>query len=228
MSASPQTLIAKIFTPLLGLVFILICTALYYVFMIVPNERMMGAVQRIFYFHVSSAVTCYVAIVSMFVSGIIVIWKPAQRHWADALNEAAAEVALVFATIVLCTGMIWGNAAWNTPFQWEPRLVSFMILWMLLLGINLLRWFSANVGISSQVAVLSILATLTIPLVIFSVNLLPQSSQLHPQVLANDGLKHPSFKSAFNITLVALISLQAILVLVRYRIALLQRALKEI
>lgn len=189
--------------------------ALYYVFLVVPNERTMGAVQRIFYFHVGSAVSSYLAILIMVCSGVVFLQK--RSRVAGMFNLASAEVALLFCTITLLTGMIWGKAAWNTAFQMEPRLVSFLMLWFIILAANLLEWFGNGKDTSSARAVFSILAAFSIPIVIFSVKLLPQTAQLHPQVLENRGLKDPSFEIAFLLSLITLLSMSGALVVARTR-----------
>ena len=47
---------SRIFTIFGLLTLLLVGTAQYLIFMVVPNEVVMGAVQRVFYFHVPAAV----------------------------------------------------------------------------------------------------------------------------------------------------------------------------
>jgi len=56
-------------------------------------------------------------------------------------------------------------------------------------------------------AVLGILAAINIPIVIFSVQLLSPEAQLHPQVVAERGLKEPSYYAALFVSLIAVVSL---------------------
>jgi len=199
-------------------VIIVITYANYLVFMVVPNERLMGPVQRIFYFHVGSALACYAAFGIVFVASI---WHLINRSWsADAVAEAAGEVGLVFSSIVLVTGMIWGKAAWNTWFSWEPRLVTFLLLWLIFLAFNLLRIFGEPAKVSAQSAVLGIIGVVMIPFVVFSVKFMPQTAQLHPQVIEHSGLKEPIFAYTLAVTAAALILLQFLLVWIRARIGL--------
>jgi len=197
-------------------VIVMITYANYLIFLVVPNERLMGPVQRIFYFHVGSALACYAAFGIVFVGSI---WHLINRSWtADAVAEAAGEVGFVFCTIVLATGMIWGKAAWNTWFSWEPRLVTFLLLWLIFLAFNLLRAFGEPSKVAAQSAVLGIIGVIMIPFVIFSVKFMPQTAQLHPQVIENSGLKEPIFAYTLAVTAAALILLQFLLVWVRARI----------
>src|SRR2546425_4768210 len=85
--------------------------ALYLVFLVVPTEREMGVVQRIFYFHVSSA---WVAFVGFFVvagASAVHLWNGSRA--ADRLAAAAAEVGLLFCTLLLVTGPIWARPLWG-------------------------------------------------------------------------------------------------------------------
>lgn len=165
---------------------------LFLVFLVVPDERIMGPVQRIFYFHVGSAMATYVAI-GLLLMGSVLFLVRRHESW-DVLGEAAAAVGFVFASIVLATGMIWGHSAWNVWWRWEPRLISFLVLWMTLLGLVLLRKFAVEHPLQrNYCAIVGILSALNVPIVVYSVKLLAATEQLHPQVVANQGLKDPSY-----------------------------------
>jgi heme exporter protein C len=190
--------------------------ALYYVFMVVPNEKIMGPVQRIFYFHVGAAMATYCSIGIIFISALL-HFATRKKTW-DILATSAGEVSLAFCSIVMATGMIWGHAAWNTWFRWEPRLVSFLILLLIILGLNLLRKFGDKQRVSNQAAAFAILAAVNVPLVIWSIDLLPQSAQLHPKVVQDQGLKDPTFVSGMLLGMSAMIMLQILMIWVRTKI----------
>lgn len=192
--------------------------ALYLIFMLVPNERLMGPVQRIFYFHVGSAFACYCSVAVMLVAGL---WYLGTRNAkADALQASAGEVGLVFCTIVLVSGMIWGKAAWNIAFSWrEPRLVSFLVLWLIFIGFSMLRRFGDRSRVGAHSAVLSIVGAITVPVVVYSVKFLSHVGQLHPVVVENRGLKDPMFITAFWYCSATLVFLQFVLMWLRFRVA---------
>ena len=204
--------------------FLGIFTSLYLVFMFVPNERLMGPVQRIFYFHVSSAIACYFSIAVMLISATLLLIKNNMIYGPVVL--ASAEVAFVFSAVTLLTGMTWGDAAWNTPFRFEPRLVSFLLLFLILLSTQLMKLFAEGDKLYMMAAVLGIVAACTTPLVIFSVKILPQSVQLHPQVLGNRGLEFPGYKITFLVTLASVVMLQVSLLFLRARQALLESRIR--
>ncbi len=203
----------------------LVGVAQWLVFMVVPNERVMGAVQRIFYFHVGSAFACYAAFAVVFIASVY--YLATRSRTADILSVAAGEVGFVFCTIVLITGMIWGHSAWNTWFRWEePRLVTFLVLWLIFLSFTILRNFGDPTKTATHGAVLGILGAVSVPLVVFSIKLLPQSARLHPEVLEHGGLKDPSYWWAFGLSSVALVLLAGLLVWVRYRVGCAEESLR--
>jgi heme exporter protein C len=200
--------------------------ATYLTFLVVPNERLMGPVQRIFYFHVGSAMACYAACAVLLVASL---WVLATRsRVADAIGHAAGEVGFLFALIVMVTGMIWGHSAWNTWFRWEPRLVTFLLLCLVFFGLNLLRAFGDPAKIPQHAAVLGIVSAVTVPLVWYSVKLLPHVAQLHPQVVENRGLKEPLFEYTMFVSMISLVLLQALLIWYRARVEILKQRVDQL
>ena len=195
---------------------LLISYSTYLVFMVVPNERTMGPVQRILYFHVGSAFACYCSAAIVLGGGL---WYLATREArADRWAQAAGEVGFVFCSMVLFSGMIWGHSSWNTWFRWEPRLVTFLLLWFVFLGFILLRAFGDRSRVAVQSAVLGIVGAITVPLVVFSVYFLPNAPQLHPKEVVVGGLAHPSYRLTFWCSVFSLILLQFFLVWIRARL----------
>lgn len=177
--------------------------AMLHAFVLAAPEQAMGPVQRIFYFHVASATSCYLMVGVLFVGSLFYLVTRIEE-W-DVVGHAAASVALLLCTIVLVTGMIWGHAAWNTWWRWEPRLVSSLALWLVLLSYWVLRVFAeGHPRERTLAAITGIIATVNVPIVIFSVKLLTEREQLHPQVIANQGLADPSYKTALSVAMIAL------------------------
>ena len=170
---------------LLGLLVVAgVAFAHYAAFVLAPNEQTLGAVQRILYFHVGSATATYVMIAVML--GASIFYLVTKESLWDFVNDAASGIGIVFATIVLVTGMIWGHSSWNTWWRWEPRLVSFLVLWAILFSHRFIKWQEASAVFA---AVVGVMAAVNVPIVVFSVKFLSQSEQLHPQVLAEQGLR---------------------------------------
>ena len=166
------------------LVFVLVSASLYFVFIVAPEERVMGAVQKVFYFHVGAAITSYLLIAVLLTASVFYLLS--RREAWDFIADGASSVGLLFCTIVLASGMIWGKSAWNTWWRWEPRLVSFLVLWAILFSHRYIKWQKAS---AAMAAVVGVLAAVNVPIVVFSVKFLTQSEQLHPQVVAEQGLR---------------------------------------
>ena len=195
---------------------LLLLASNYMVFMVVPSERVMGAAQRIFYFHVASAMSCYLCVAVLFFSSLAYLANG--RSFWDQLAEASAGVALLFASIVLCSGMIWGHSAWNVWWRWEPRLVSFLVLWFLLLSyVSFRPLVEDEVKRRRLSSVLGLIIALNVPLVVFSIKLLSASEQLHPEVVADKGLKEASFVYALLLCTLALSAFAVWMMSLRFR-----------
>lgn len=201
--------------------------AQYFIFMVVPNEQVMGAVQRVFYFHVASALACYAAFGVVFIASLVYLTTLHRR--ADILSAAAGEVGFMLCTIVLVTGMIWGHSAWNTWFRWEePRLVTFLVLWLIFLSFTVLRNFGDPSKTATHASILGILGALSVPIVYVSIKFLPQSARLHPEVVEHGGLKDPSYWQAFGISVLALMLVCVVLVWIRYRLGVVESAARDV
>jgi heme exporter protein C len=106
-------------------------------FFYAPTELTMGNVQRIFYFHVGSAWVASVAFFIALLSGIFYLRKPA-RTW-DTIAVGSVEIGLVFTTMTIVSGSVWGRPAWNTWWIWSPRLTSITVLWLVYVAYFMLR-----------------------------------------------------------------------------------------
>ena len=208
---------------LLLITFLSVWYSLYMILLIAPEERTMGSVQKIFYFHVASAINCYVAIGLLLLGSILYLASP--KKIFDCIAHASSEVAFMLASIVLVTGMIWGHAAWNTWFRFEPRLITFLLLWLILFSIQILRMYGDRQKIPTHSAILGIVGAITVPLMVYSITLLPASAQLHPQVLAHNGLKDPLFTKTLTISIWSLFFLTLTLIRTRYRMILIEEKL---
>jgi heme exporter protein C len=120
-----------------AVVFFLVGAAAYGAFFVAPTERTMGPIQRIFYLHVSSAWTGLTAFFICFVANLLYVFRR-QPQW-DWLSVSAAEVGLVFTSVVLVTGPIWAHPVWGIWWTWDARLTSTFILWLLYACFLLLR-----------------------------------------------------------------------------------------
>lgn len=104
---------------------------------IAPTEKTMGFLQRIFYVHLPSAAAGGVALVTALVANIAYLARRAPK-W-DWLGVSSIEVGVACFTCMLITGPIWGHSAWGIWWDWDPKLTSTFVLWVLYLVVLLLR-----------------------------------------------------------------------------------------
>lgn len=184
-----------------------------------PIEARQGAAQRILYVHASSAfIALYLAFVLMAIASILYLWLKDEK--LDRVAESAAEVGLVFTTVVLITGPLWGKTIWGAWWTWDARLTSTLFLWFIILSYSMLRGAVEDRGRRARYsAVLGILAALLVPFIHLSVymfrTLHPMPILLKPSTPSMPPEMQVTFFSAF----IALTLLFAALLRKRYRVA---------
>ena len=153
----------------LGILGIILTLVLHWmVFFWVPTERTMGVVQRIFYIHVPAAWVAFMAFGIVAICSAMYLWLKDDR--LDMAARAAAEGGMLYTTIVLLTGPLWGRVAWGTWWTWEPRLTLTLLLWFIYLGYFLVRSSTENPERGKRfAAVVGIVGALDIPLIHMSV-----------------------------------------------------------
>ena len=150
-----------------------------------PVEAMQGPAQKIFYIHVPSAWSAFVAF--LVVGACSVLYLILRDLRLDRLAAASAEVGTIFTTGVLLTGPIWAKPIWGAWWTWDARLTSTLFLWFIFFGYLVLRDAVREPGQRARFsAVLGILGALLVPFIHISVKLF---RTLHPQpvVLNPDG-----------------------------------------
>ncbi|GAB1410733.1 cytochrome c biogenesis protein CcsA [Desulfovibrionales bacterium] len=190
------------------------CAGQYAIWLYAPEEVTMGVVQKIFYVHLPLAWWAFAAFFGVFVASALTLWSGADiwDRWAGVL----AELGVLLSGLALITGSLWGRAAWNTWWTWDPRLSTTLVMWFVYAGYLVLR--AADVGGAKGVrvrAVLGIVAFLDVPLVFLSARLW---RSIHPAVFASrGGGLAPEMWNTVWINIVAWGILVAALALARYR-----------
>lgn len=194
----------------LGLVFFYARTA---------TGAMGGALQRIFYVHVPSAWLAYLAFAIVFLCSVAYL-RTSERRW-DLLAHAAAEIGVVFTSLVLITGPIWARPVWGTWWQWDARLTSTLVLWLTYVGYLFLRGLSTDPNRTGRLAaVVGVVGFFDVPIVHYSVNWWRTLHPLGPTIAdptQSSGLGTPEL-TAFFASLIAFTLLFAWLLAVRVRL----------
>ena len=151
---------ARFFAPLAFVALVLFAAAPV-VIAYTPFEQTMGLVQKIFYFHVPSAMMMFVSAFVCGISSAIFLFR--KTPTADRLALAAGELVVAFGLIVMTTGPLWGRKAWGVWWQWDAKLTSALLLWMIFIAYLLVRARSRDVLLPV------LLYPITIPVIIAGV-----------------------------------------------------------
>ena len=101
-------------------------------FFFTPDDFRMGASVKIIYIHVPSAMMAINIWAMMLVTSLV--WLIRRQHVSALAAKAAAPIGVTMTLIALVTGAIWGQPMWGTWWAWDPRLTSFLILFLFYLG----------------------------------------------------------------------------------------------
>jgi len=201
---------------ILGAVAILLVVAgAYASFYVAPEERTMGVLQRIFYFHVASAWAGMDAFLVCFIANLLYVWKRGQKY--DWLGVASAEVGLVLTTVVLITGPIWAKPAWGIYWTWDARLTSTFVLWLLYVSYLLLRTLIEEAERRALLSALfGIFAFIDVPLVFFSIRWW-RTQHPAPVIMGGPGSGlDPTMNKVFLFNVLAMHVFAAFLIVERY------------
>jgi heme exporter protein C len=174
-----------------SIVLLLIATGM--VFFYAPIEKVMGLVQKVFYFHVATAWVGMVSFGLAAVVGIIYLIKKDERF--DLISVASVEIGLVFTMICLISGSIWARPIWNAWWTWDPRLTTVTIMELVYFAYLMLRNGIEEPERRARFgAVYAIIGFVSVPLTFFSIRLF---RTIHPVVV---GGSDPAATGAFDMT----------------------------
>lgn len=174
---------------------IAIAIALYLGLFVAPADAVQGEVARILFIHPPAAwlaMGCY-GVMSVAALGTLV-WR---HPLADVTQKAAAPIGAAFTLIGLVTGSIWGRPTWGTYWVWDARLTSFLILFIMYLGLIAVWRAVEDPGRAARaVSVLTLVGSINLPIIYFSVhwwNTLHQGASL---ITAEGTRIHPALLQA--------------------------------
>lgn len=124
--------VSRFLTPVAVLAGLAMVVGLVWGFFFTPDDYRQGSTVKIIYLHVPSALMAINIWFMMLVTSLI--WLIRRHHVSALAAKAAAPVGVVMTIIALLTGAIWGQPMWGTWWAWDPRLTSFLILFLFYLG----------------------------------------------------------------------------------------------
>ena len=211
-----------------GLALVATLGGLVWGFFFTPDDYKQGATVKIIYLHVPSAMLAINAWMMMLVTSLV--WLIRRHHVSALAAKAAAPIGLTFTLIALVTGAIWGQPMWGTWWAWDPRLTSFLILFLFYLGYIALWQAIDNPDTAADLtSVLCIVGSVFAVLSRYAVNFWNQG--LHQGAsLSIDAEQHVSNVYAYPLwlSITGFIALFVTLVLVRTRTEIRSRRLQAL
>ena len=122
----------KVLPLFVGFSIIGLSIGLFWGFFFTPDDYRQGSTVKIIYLHVPSALMAINAWFMMLVASLI--WLVRRHHVSALAAKAAAPVGVTMTMVALVTGALWGQPMWGTWWAWDPRLTSFLVLFLFYLG----------------------------------------------------------------------------------------------
>jgi len=214
---------AERLTPwLIGATAVVFAVALYLALVVAPPDYQQGETVRIMFIHVPSAWLAMFAYTLMAIASLgVLIWR---HPIADVSAKAAAPLGAAFTFLALATGSLWGKPMWGTWWVWDARLTSFLILFIMYLGLMALRSAIEEPSRAAKAcAILTLVGSVNIPIIKFSVDWWNTLHQPASVIRAGKPTMDPSILWPLLIAAVAFTLLFTTLHLVGMRTELLRR-----
>src|SRR5215472_10177802 len=199
----------------------LVAFVAYASFYIAPEERTMGVIQKIFYFHAATAWAGETTFFVCFLANLLYIWKRQPKY--DWLGVTCAEVGVACITVVLITGPIWAHPVWGIWWTWDARLTSTFVLWLLYISYLLLRTLIEEADRRALLSALfGIFAFVDVPLVFGAIRWW-RTQHPQPVIMGGQGSGlDPTMKMVFFFSAFAMHVLMVFLLAERYSLEKLQ------
>ena len=208
-------------TPALGYSSLaVLLTAFYFTFTAAPDV-LQGYLTRILPVHVGASWLAYLAFGVTAAFGLTYLISR-RAHW-DRLSAASAEIGIVFITLSLFSGALWGRPTWGAYWVWgDARLTTTALMMMVYIGMLTVRGMLEDSGRRARVsAVIAVVASVGVPINYMSVywwNTLHQTPSLS-LVEQRSALQNPGILSGFILALVGFTILYAYLLRLRGQLA---------
>jgi heme exporter protein C len=135
---------------------------------VAPPDAEQGNVQRLMYVHVPSAWLAYLSFFVVFVASVGYL-RTHRSRW-DRLAAASAEIGVLFTTLTIVLGMLWGKPVWGAWWTWDPRITTTTILLLIYVGYLAVRRLPESPARRARwAAVIGVVGFVDVPIVQLSV-----------------------------------------------------------
>jgi heme exporter protein C len=205
-----------------------LAVSLYGIFAVLPvlPAGQTGFSQKIFYWHLPTAIVSFIAFTVTFVASILYLIKRDYKY--DIAAYAAAELGLVIGVMLMIFGVTWDYLAWGVWWTWDVRLTTYLILLLLFGAYFFLRsMVEERSRRATYAAVFGIIAALDVPISFFSTRLI--KNVLHPVVIGGKGTGlEPNMYLWLSISMVGFILLFVALLLIKIDLEKMKEVLHDI
>jgi heme exporter protein C len=134
-----------------------------------PQDAVQGNSYRIIFLHVPSVIFAELIYFFMAVCALMhLVWRV---KLAAYLTKSAAPIGAMITFLGLLSGSIWGIPTWGTWWQWDARITSTLILFIMYLGILTLHGsFSNKEKADRLMSILVVIGVINIPIIKKSVD----------------------------------------------------------
>src|SRR6266498_4162222 len=138
-------------------------------FFVAPPDYQQGEMVRVMFIHVPFALLSMACFGLMSLASLgTLVWR---HPLADVATKSAAPVGAAFTFLALVTGSLWGRPMWGTYWEWDARLTSVLILFLMYLGIMALwRAVDDPSRAARAAAILTLVGAINLPIIKFSVD----------------------------------------------------------
>ncbi|MDD7368536.1 MAG: cytochrome c biogenesis protein CcsA, partial [Berryella intestinalis] len=183
------------------------------IFVYAPEEQVMGMAQKIFYIHLPLAWWGLISFGLACVAGALYLKTRAPKY--DLLSASAVELGMLFCTLTLITGSIWGRHSWGVWWTWDPRLTTYLILMLLCIAYFVLRnSIDEPERRATYSAVIGIIAFVDAPITMMITRFIPDGK--HPVVVREGGMT-PEMALCVALALIGMVLIMFALYRLRFR-----------
>jgi heme exporter protein C len=104
---------------------------------VVPPDASQGDVARLMYVHVPAAWLAFASFGTVFLASVAYL-RTKRTYW-DRIAVSSAEIGVLFCTLTIVLGSLWGRPVWGTWWTWDPRLTTTAMLLLIYVGYLTLR-----------------------------------------------------------------------------------------
>ncbi|MBW2231377.1 MAG: cytochrome c biogenesis protein CcsA [Deltaproteobacteria bacterium] len=170
----------------LGIALLGLCALYAWTVVSAPLDSVQGVIQKILYVHPPLAYGAYLGFIITAIAGVLYLRNGREEY--DRLALSSAEVGVIFCTLMLITGPIWGKGTWGRWWSWDPRLTVTLLLWFVYLAYLLLRSFSGGGARTARFAsIYGVVGAVLIPLNYYIIEIFGGRG-MHPENLERSSL----------------------------------------